>query len=115
MDIAVISSNLAQAIGRNGQNVRLASQLSGWELNVMTVEDMQTKHQAEKDRILTLFTQALDIDDDFAELLVDEGFSPLKKSLMFPLSELQRIEELMTNKLNNCVIVPSKLEHSGAG
>ena len=68
MDIAVISSNLAQAIGRNGQNVRLASQLSGWELNVMTVEDMQTKHQAEKDRILTLFTQARDIDDDSAAL-----------------------------------------------
>ena len=94
MDIAVISSNLAQAIGRNGQNVRLASQLSGWELNVMTVEDMQTKHQAEKDRILTLFTQALDIDDDFAELLVDEGFSTVEEIAYVPLSELQRIEEL---------------------
>ncbi len=94
MDIAVISSNLAQAIGRNGQNVRLASQLSGWELNVMTVEDMQTKHQAEKDRILTLFTQSLDIDDDFAELLVDEGFSTVEEIAYVPLSELQRIEEL---------------------
>ena len=94
MDIAVISSNLAQAIGRNGQNVRLASQLSGWELNVMTVEDMQTKHQAEKDRILTLFTQALDIDDDFAELLVDEGFSTVEEIAYVPLSELQRIEDL---------------------
>ena len=78
MDIAVVASNLAQAIGRNGQNVRLASQLSGWELNVMTVEDMQKKHEVEKDRILNLFTQALDIDDDFAELLVDEGFSTLE-------------------------------------
>lgn len=94
MDIAVISSNLAQAIGRNGQNVRLASQLSGWELNVMTVEDMQTKHQVEKDRILTLFTQALDIDDDFAELLVDEGFSTVEEIAYVPLSELQRIEDL---------------------
>lgn len=94
MDIAVISSNLAQAIGRNGQNVRLASQLSGWELNVMTVEDMQTKHQAEKDRILTLFTQALDIDDDFAELLIDEGFSTVEEIAYVPLSELQRIKEL---------------------
>lgn len=94
MDIAVISSNLAQAIGRNGQNVRLASQLSGWELNVMTVEDMQTKHQAEKDRILTLFTQALDIDDDFAELLVDEGFSTVEEIAYVPLSELQRIDGL---------------------
>ncbi len=94
MDIAVISSNLAQAIGRNGQNVRLASQLSGWELNVMTVEDMQTKHQAEKDRILTLFTQALDIDDDFAELLVEEGFSTVEEIAYVPLSELQRIDGL---------------------
>jgi transcription termination factor NusA/transcription termination factor NusA, C-terminal duplication len=94
MDIAVVSSNLAQAIGRNGQNVRLASQLSGWELNVMTVEDMQTKHQAEKDRILNLFTQALDIDDDFAELLVEEGFSTVEEIAYVPLSELQRIEDL---------------------
>ncbi|MFB0975458.1 MAG: transcription termination factor NusA, partial [Tolumonas sp.] len=94
MDIAVVASNLAQAIGRNGQNVRLASQLSGWELNVMTVEDMQTKHQAEKDRILNLFTQALDIDDDFAELLVEEGFSTIEEIAYVPLSELQRIEDL---------------------
>ena len=94
MDIAVVASNLAQAIGRNGQNVRLASQLSGWELNVMTVEDMQKKHEVEKDRILNLFTQALDIDDDFAELLVDEGFSTLEEIAYVPLSELQRIEDL---------------------
>ena len=94
MDIAVISSNLAQAIGRNGQNVRLASQLSGWELNVMTVEDMQTKHQAEKDRILTLFTQALDIDDDFAELLVEEGFSTLEELAYVPMKELLEIDGL---------------------
>ena len=94
MDIAVVASNLAQAIGRNGQNVRLASQLSGWELNVMTVEDMQTKHQAEKDRILNLFTQALDIDDDFAEMLVEEGFSTIEEIAYVPLSELQRIEDL---------------------
>lgn len=94
MDIAVVASNLAQAIGRNGQNVRLASQLSGWELNVMTVEDMQTKHQAEKDRILNLFTQALDIDDDFAELLVEEGFSTIEEIAYVPLSELQRVEDL---------------------
>jgi transcription termination/antitermination protein NusA len=94
MDIAVISSNLAQAIGRNGQNVRLASQLSGWELNVMTVEDMQSKHQAEKDRIVNLFTQSLDIDDDFAELLVEEGFSTVEEIAYVPLNELQRIEDL---------------------
>jgi N utilization substance protein A len=99
MDIAVISSNLAQAIGRNGQNVRLASQLSGWELNVMTVEDMQSKHQVEKDRIVNLFTQALDLDDDFAELLVEEGFSTVEEIAYVPLSELQRIEELDSDQI----------------
>ena len=92
MDIAVISSNLAQAIGRNGQNVRLASQLTGWELNVMTVEDMQAKHQAEKDRILNLFTQALDIDDEFAEVLIDEGFSTIEEIAYVPLNELLSID-----------------------
>jgi N utilization substance protein A len=94
MDIAVIAGNLAQAIGRNGQNVRLASQLSGWELNVMTVEDMQQKHQAEKDKTLNLFTEGLDIDDDFAELLVEEGFSTIEEIAYVPLNELQRIQEL---------------------
>ncbi len=92
MDIAVVSSNLAQAIGRNGQNVRLASQLTGWELNVMTVEEMQTKHQAEKDRILNLFTQALDIDDEFAEVLVDEGFSTIEEIAYVPVNELLSID-----------------------
>ena len=92
MDIAVVSSNLAQAIGRNGQNVRLASQLTGWELNVMTVEEMQTKHQAEKDRILNLFTQALDIDDEFAEVLVDEGFSTIQEIAYVPVNELLSID-----------------------
>ena len=92
MDIAVASSNLAQAIGRNGQNVRLASQLTGWELNVMTVEEMQTKHQAEKDRILNLFTQALDIDDEFAEVLIDEGFSTIEEIAYVPVNELLSID-----------------------
>lgn len=68
------SGNLAQAIGRNGQNVRLAAQLTGWELNVMTVEDLQSKHQVESDKIINLFIQHLDIDDDFAGLLMEEGF-----------------------------------------
>ncbi|TMP78527.1 transcription termination/antitermination protein NusA, partial [Pseudoalteromonas ruthenica] len=66
MDIAVESDNLAQAIGRNGQNIRLASQLTGWELNVMTVEDMDAKNSEESDKLVNLFTQNLDIDDDFA-------------------------------------------------
>ena len=77
MDIAVEAGNLAQAIGRNGQNVRLASQLSGWELNVMTVDDLQAKHQAEAHAAIDTFTKYLDIDEDFATLLVEEGFATL--------------------------------------
>ena len=94
MDIAVQAGNLAQAIGRNGQNVRLASQLTGWTLNVMTVEEMQSKHQAEKDRIMNLFTRALDIDDEFAEVLIDEGFSTLEEIAYVPMQELASIEGL---------------------
>ncbi|WP_270821320.1 transcription termination factor NusA [Aeromonas sp. QDB14] len=94
MDIAVEAANLAQAIGRNGQNVRLASQLTGWELNVMTVEDMRAKHQAENDRILTLFTSTLDIDDDFAGLLMEEGFSTLEEIAFVPVNELLAIDGL---------------------
>ena len=74
MDIAVEAGNLAQAIGRNGQNVRLASQLSGWELNVMTVDDLQAKHQAEAHAAIEIFTKYLDIDEEFATVLVEEGF-----------------------------------------
>ncbi|MGY3892525.1 transcription termination factor NusA [Aeromonas enterica] len=94
MDIAVEAANLAQAIGRNGQNVRLASQLTGWELNVMTIEDMRAKHQAENDRILTLFTSTLDIDDDFAGLLMEEGFSTLEEIAFVPVNELLAIDGL---------------------
>ncbi|TQS65629.1 transcription termination/antitermination protein NusA, partial [Salmonella enterica subsp. enterica serovar Typhimurium] len=71
MDIAVEAGNLAQAIGRNGQNVRLASQLSGWELNVMTVDDLQAKHQAEAHAAIEIFTKYLDIDEEFATVLVE--------------------------------------------
>ncbi|WP_105255353.1 transcription termination factor NusA [Pseudoalteromonas sp. T1lg75] len=94
MDIAVEADNLAQAIGRNGQNVRLASQLTGWELNVMTVEDMQAKNQAESDKLITLFTEGLDIDDDFAELLIGEGFSTLEEVAYVPTSEFLEIDGL---------------------
>ncbi|EIM1707017.1 transcription termination/antitermination protein NusA [Aeromonas dhakensis] len=94
MDIAVDAANLAQAIGRNGQNVRLASQLTGWELNVMTVEDMRAKHQAENDRIMNLFTSTLDIDDDFAGLLMEEGFSTLEEIAFVPVNELLAIDGL---------------------
>ncbi|CCP01456.1 Transcription elongation protein nusA [Erwinia amylovora Ea644] len=94
MDIAVEAGNLAQAIGRNGQNVRLASQLSGWDLNVMTVDDLQAKHQAEAHAAIDVFTKHLDIDEDFATLLVEEGFSSLEELAYVPINELLEIDGL---------------------
>ncbi|EKE74034.1 transcription termination factor NusA [Gallaecimonas xiamenensis] len=94
MDIAVEESNLAQAIGRGGQNVRLASQLTGWELNVMTVADLKAKHQAESDKVLNTFMAKLEIDEDFASLLVEEGFSTLEEIAYVPTSEFLEIDGL---------------------
>ncbi|AWK82704.1 TPA: transcription termination factor NusA [Photobacterium damselae] len=94
MDIAVEKANLAQAIGRNGQNVRLASQLTGWELNVMTVEDLQKKHQEEAQESIDTFTKYLDIDEDFASVLVTEGFTTLEEIAYVPVNELLEVEGL---------------------
>ncbi|MBL1417694.1 MAG: transcription termination/antitermination protein NusA [Moritella sp.] len=92
MDIAVEQDNLAQAIGRNGQNVRLASQLTGWELNVMTVAEANEKHQKENDRLMNIFTDKLDIDEDMAELLIEEGFSSLEEIAYVPVNEFLQID-----------------------
>lgn len=92
MDIAVEEENLAQAIGRNGQNIRLASQLTGWVLNVMTVAELKTKHQAEADGVISLFTSALEVDEDFAGVLVEEGFSSLEEIAYVPAEELLAID-----------------------
>jgi len=94
MDIAVEESNLAMAIGRSGQNIRLASQLTGWELNVMTVADMKEKHQAENDKVLNLFIDKLDLDEDFATLLCDEGFTSLEEIAYVPVAEMLEIDGL---------------------
>ena len=92
MDIAVEEGNLAQAIGKAGQNVRLASQLTGWQLNVMSVDEFTEKNQAEAQKVLDLFTSKLDIDEDFASVLVDEGFSTLEEIAYVPVDELLDIE-----------------------
>jgi len=94
MDIAVEEDNLAQAIGRNGQNIRLASELTGWTLNVMTVAELQEKHQAEANSVITVFTDALEIDEDFAGVLVDEGFTSLEEIAYVPVNELLEIDGL---------------------
>ncbi|EAS8916321.1 MULTISPECIES: transcription termination factor NusA [Salmonella] len=101
MDIAVEAGNLAQAIGRNGQNVRLASLLlkqhrgdDRWEINVMTVDDLQAKHQAEAHAAIEIFTKYLDIDEEFATVLVEEGFSTLEELAYVPMKELLEIDGL---------------------
>ncbi|MGM0630655.1 MAG: transcription termination factor NusA [Pseudomonadota bacterium] len=92
MDIAVAADNLAQAIGKGGQNVRLASQLTGWTLNVMTEDEFNEKNEAEAQRLLNLFVSTLDIDEDFATVLVDEGFSSLEEVAYVPVAEFLDIE-----------------------
>ena len=93
MDIAVEESNQAQAIGRGGQNVRLASELAGWELNVLTIEDAERKSEEEAQAILETFMERLDVDEDVATILVQEGFSNVEEVAYVPESELLEIEE----------------------
>ncbi|MCW8872297.1 MAG: transcription termination factor NusA [Xanthomonadales bacterium] len=93
MDIAVEESNLSQAIGRGGQNVRLASELSGWTLNVLTVEQAEQKSEEESRSILERFMQRLDVGEDVANILVQEGFSNIEEIAYVPESELLEIEE----------------------
>lgn len=92
MDIAVASEQLSQAIGRNGQNIRLASELSGWTLNVMSEEDMSNKHEGESGKIKQLFAEKLDVDEEVADVLAQEGFTSLEEVAYVPLEELQAIE-----------------------
>lgn len=94
MDIAVEADNLAQAIGRNGQNVRLATQLTGWTLNVMTTDELNAKHQAEDNKVLNLFINALELDEEFAQILVEEGFTSLEEIAYVPMNELTAIDGL---------------------
>ena len=92
MDVAVKSDNLAQAIGRNGQNVRLASALTGWTLNVMTSEDAEARQQEESQKLIDLFVSALDIDDDLAIQLVEEGFATVEEVAYVPMEEMLDID-----------------------
>ena len=92
MDVAVAEDNLAQAIGRNGQNVRLASQLTGWTINVMSSEDAVAKGEEEAGRQVDMFMKALDIDEDVSLVLVEEGFTSLEEVAYVPLEEMVNIE-----------------------
>ncbi|WP_136249088.1 transcription termination factor NusA [Halomonas borealis] len=97
MDVAVGEDNLAQAIGRSGQNVRLASELTGWRLNVMTEADAEAKRDQEVDSLVEHFIQHLDLDDDVARLLVEEGFTSLEEVAYVPVEEMLEIEEFDEN------------------
>ena len=93
MDIAVDENQLAQAIGRGGQNVRLAMQLTGWNLNVMTEVEAEEKTEAAAERLVQAFMEALDVDEEVATILVQEGFTGVDEVAYVPIDELQQIEE----------------------
>ena len=92
MDLAVAEDKLAQAIGRGGQNVRLASRLSGWQLNVMTADQVQAKSEAEQTAARQLFMDKLEVDEEIAGILVAEGFSTVEEIAYVPVGELLAVE-----------------------
>src|SRR5690554_5300541 len=92
MDVAVAEDNLAQAIGRNGQNVRLATELTSWTLNVMTEEEAGERQEQEHSRLLEHFTAHLDVDEEFAGVLIDEGFTSIEEVAYVPMEEMLAIE-----------------------
>ncbi|MFV8570074.1 transcription termination factor NusA [Marinobacter sp. SBS5] len=94
MDVAVAEDNLAQAIGRNGQNVRLATELTGWTLNVMTEEEAGERQEQELGRLLEHFTKHLDVDEEFASVLIEEGFSSIEEVAYVPMEEMLAIDGL---------------------
>jgi N utilization substance protein A len=123
MDVVVEEENLAQAIGRGGQNVRLASEMTGWELNIMTVGQAQDKHDQEFVKTRAIFMDKLDVDEEVADILVQEGFATLEEVAYVPVEEMLEIEtfdeETVTelrsrarNALLNAALVnEEKLEH----
>ena len=92
MDVVVDEENLAIAIGRGGQNVRLASELTGWRINIMTAEESSAKHAQESDSVRKLFVDKLDVDEEVADILIAEGFTSLEEVAYVPLQEMLEIE-----------------------
>ena len=100
MDVVVEEDQLAQSIGRSGQNVRLASELTGWELNIMTVDEAKSKSEEEFSGIRKLFIEKLDVDEEVADILVQEGFSTVEEVAYVPLSEMLEIEAFDETTVN---------------
>jgi N utilization substance protein A len=123
MDVVVDEDNLAIAIGRGGQNVRLASELTGWQINLMSAEESAAKKQGEQETIRNLFVEKLDVDAEMADILIAEGFSALDEIAYVPVSELLEIEafdedtvEELRNRARNALLTEAikreeSLEH----
>jgi N utilization substance protein A len=104
MDVVVDEANLAIAIGRSGQNVRLASELTGWQINLMTVEQSAERQEKEASGIRQIFMEKLDVDEEVADILIAEGFSTLEEVAYVPLAEMLEIEafdEATVNELRD--------------
>jgi N utilization substance protein A len=100
MDVTVNEENLAIAIGRTGQNVRLASELTGWQINIMTPEESEAKQVQESQNIRGLFMQKLDVDEEVADILIAEGFTSLEEVAYVPLNEMLEIESFDEDTVN---------------
>jgi len=100
MDVVVDEENLAIAIGRGGQNVRLASDLTGWRINIMTAEESAQKQAVESDSIRKLFVEKLDVDEEVADILIAEGFTSLEEVAYVPLQEMLEIESFDEDTVN---------------
>ncbi|HPU11473.1 MAG TPA: helix-hairpin-helix domain-containing protein, partial [Ottowia sp.] len=92
MDVVVDEENLAIAIGRGGQNVRLASELTGWKINIMDADESAQKQQAETGQVRQLFMEKLDVDEEIADILIEEGFTSLEQIAYVPIEEMRDIE-----------------------
>lgn len=104
MDVVVDDENLAIAIGRSGQNVRLASELTGWTINLMTEEESAKKQEQESSGVRAIFMERLDIDDEVANILIQEGFSSLEEIAYVPIQEMLEIDsfdEATVNELRS--------------
>ncbi|ACT49318.1 transcription termination factor NusA [Methylovorus glucosotrophus] len=100
MDVVVDEEQLAQAIGRNGQNVRLASELTGWTLNILTEAEAAQKHEEEYTKTRQLFIDKLDVDEEVADILVQEGFNTLEEIAYVPIAEMSEIDAFDEETIN---------------
>lgn len=100
MDVVVDESELAVAIGRGGQNVRLASELTGWQINIMTADESEKKTATERESTLEIFTEKLDVDEEVASVLIDEGFTSLEEIAYVPVTEMLTVEAFDEDTVN---------------